>query len=101
MNVFVGKVSGKDVELLRKLDDLGLYQRPSNSANRGGERYSFLSSLHYFLTLLSYIPLSASSFCFYFSFTYLITLGSSSPPPLSVGPSPQLCGSQEYSTCSP
>jgi hypothetical protein len=42
MNVYVGKVTGKDVDLLQKLDDLGLYQKPSNSATRGGERFLLL-----------------------------------------------------------
>src|SRR5271163_2635728 len=39
MSVYVGKVTGKDIGLLAKLDDLGLYQQPSNSATRGGERF--------------------------------------------------------------
>jgi len=43
MNVFVGKVTGKDVKFLTQLDELGLYQKPSNSSTRGGERFIFSS----------------------------------------------------------
>lgn len=43
MDAFTGKLEGKDIEMLLKLDDLGLYQKPSNSATRGGERFIFSS----------------------------------------------------------
>jgi hypothetical protein len=45
MDVYVGKLVGRDVEMLKKLDELGLYQQPPNSASRGGERFIFSSSV--------------------------------------------------------
>lgn len=44
MNVFVATLSGDDVALLQQLDQLGLYQQPSNASTRGGERFIFSSA---------------------------------------------------------
>lgn len=44
MDVYSGKLEGNDIPLLLKLDELGLYQSPANSATRGGERFIFSSN---------------------------------------------------------
>lgn len=40
---FEAQLTGNDCDLLLQLDQLGLYQRPANSATRGGERFIFSS----------------------------------------------------------
>ncbi len=43
MDIYKTTIGGSSLDLLLQLDQLGLYQKPSNSSTRGGERFIFSS----------------------------------------------------------